>query len=54
MVLFPDDWKFVSVTPLFKHGERSDIDNYRPISVISIIGKVFKELSIINSFAYLS
>ena len=34
MVLFPDDWKSASITPLFKHGERSDTDNYRPISVI--------------------
>ena len=39
--IFPDDWKSAMVSPLFKHGERSDIANYRPISDISKIGKVF-------------
>ena len=27
--IFPEDWKYSRVSPLFKHGERSDIDNYR-------------------------
>ena len=30
------------MTPLFKQGERSDVNNYRPISVTSVIAKVFK------------
>ena len=29
------------VIPLFKHGERSDLNNYRPISVIPVVAKVF-------------
>ena len=52
--IFPDDWKSARVTPLFKHCERSDIDNYRPISVISIIGKVFERIIYNQLFAYLS
>ena len=39
---FPDDWRFAKVTPLFKQGEPSDLNNYRPISVISVIAKVFE------------
>ena len=35
--VFPDDWKLARVTPIFKQGDRSDKDNYRPISVISAI-----------------
>ncbi len=35
--IFPDDWKCARVTPLFKQGERSDLNNYRPISVIPVI-----------------
>ena len=34
--IFPDDWKCARVTPLFKQGEASDLNNYRPISVISV------------------
>ena len=40
--IFPDDWKCARVTPLFKEGEPSDLNNYQPISVISVIAKVFK------------
>ena len=52
--IFPDDWKSATVTPLFKHGERSDIDNYHPVSVVSIIGKVFERIIYNQLFAYLS
>ena len=42
--LFPDDWKCTRVTPLFKQGERTDVNNYRPICVISLIAKVFERI----------
>ena len=35
--IFPDDWKCARVTPLFKQGEASDLNNFRPISFISVI-----------------
>ena len=41
LAYFPDDWKCARVTPLFKQGESSDLNNYRPISVISVVAKVF-------------
>ena len=40
--IFPSDWKCARVTPLFKQGEASDLNNYRPISVISVLAKVFE------------
>ena len=42
--LFPDDWNCARVTPLFKQGERTDVNNYQPISVISIIAKEFERI----------
>ena len=40
--IFPDDWKCVRVTPLFKKGDRDDLNNYSPISVISFVAKAFE------------
>ena len=47
--IFPDDWKCAKVTPLFKQGDRDDLNNYRPISVISVLWpRSLKESSMIN------
>ncbi|XP_071943713.1 uncharacterized protein [Antedon mediterranea] len=40
----PKDWKLANVTPIFKSGNRNDVNNYRPISLCSIIGKVFERI----------
>ena len=41
--ILPKDWKAASVTPIFKgKGEMSDKSNYRPISLISHISKLFE------------
>ena len=39
---FPSDWKNANVTPVFKKDSPSDCKNYRPISLISILGKVME------------
>uniref|UniRef100_T2M7Y8 Man(5)GlcNAc(2)-PP-dolichol translocation protein RFT1 n=1 Tax=Hydra vulgaris TaxID=6087 RepID=T2M7Y8_HYDVU len=42
---FPACWKMASVVPIFKNsGENSDPSNYRPISLLSVISKVFEFL----------
>ena len=51
---FPDDWKLAKVTPIFKQGDRSDMNNYHPISVISAIAKVFERLVYNQLSSYLS
>ena len=37
---FPTKWKMARVTPLFKDGAQDCRDNFRPISVLSILSKV--------------
>ena len=44
--IFPDDWKCAAkVTHLFKQGSSRDMSNYRPISVISVVAKVFERIT---------
>ena len=42
--IFPDEWKFSKVILLFKQGQRSDLNNYHPISVIPVVAKVFERI----------
>ena len=42
---FPDCWKVSSVVPVFKNvGERSTAKNYQPVSLLSVVSKVFEKL----------
>ncbi len=40
----PSAWKRATVTPLHKGGDPHDISNYRPISIINSIAKIFEKL----------
>ena len=37
----PSDWKNAVIVPLYKKGSRLDCTNYRGISLMSVVGKVF-------------
>jgi len=37
--IVPDDWKTANVTPIFKKGNCQRVDNYRPVSLTSLIAK---------------
>jgi hypothetical protein len=41
---FPTSEKSAKITPLFKSGNRTNIDNYRPISVLNILSKVIERI----------
>ena len=38
----PPDWKLASVVPVFKKGDENSVENYRPISLTSLVMKVFE------------
>ena len=39
---FPSEWKEVNVTPVPKSGDRHEVNDYRPVSVIPVLAKVFE------------
>ena len=41
---FPSNLKLADVTPIFKKGDRLDKSNYRPVSILSSLSKIFERL----------
>ena len=42
--MFPDSWKIATVVPLFKNGKKWENSNFRPVSLLSIPGKILKKI----------
>ena len=41
---YPDNLKIAKVIPIFKSGAPTSVNNYRPISILSTINKIFEKL----------
>ena len=41
--IFIDDWKNARVCPVYKDNDHRDMGNYRPVSILPIISKVFEK-----------
>ena len=52
--VYPRKWKFARVMPLFKKGDKTDPSNYRPISLISCVGKVMERVIFKHIYNYLN
>ena len=42
--IFPDNCKVAKIIPVFKSGSKLEINNYRPISILSSLTKIFEKL----------
>ncbi|XP_052561953.1 uncharacterized protein LOC120430056 [Culex pipiens pallens] len=42
--IFPDIWKLASISPIHKSGNVSEVENYRPISILSCLAKVLEKV----------
>ena len=51
---FPSKLEIAKISPLFKDGEQSDKNNYRPISVIPTVAPVFERLIYEQLYTYLN
>ena len=49
---FPDDLRMANVTPAFKGGDRDDLGNHRPISVLPTVARIFEKLVYDQMYAY--
>lgn len=51
--VFPDLWKLSFISPIHKSGTKSDVANYRPVSIICAGAKVFEKLVYQFIFAFI-
>ena len=42
--IFPDSLKIAKLTPIFKFGDKDNVGNYCPISIIPILSKVLEKI----------
>ena len=50
---FPNNWKSAKVVALFKAGDQSDCNNYRPISILPTVSKIIERAVHSQFYAYL-
>ena len=50
---FPVSWKIARVTPIYEEGEKLERSNYRPISVLPVLSRLFEKLIYDQLYQYL-
>lgn len=51
---YPDCLKIAKVVPIFKSGETSDCNNYRPISTLSVFNKILEKMLVTRILNFLN
>ena len=50
--MFPDIWKRSNICPIHKKGDKQIINNYRPVSLLPICGKIFERIIFNSLYEY--
>ena len=50
--IFPASLKIAKIEPIYKSGDKSDVSNYRPISILSPISKILEKLIHVRSINF--
>ena len=52
--VFPSEWEEGNIGPISKKGDKQNIKNYRPVSLLPIYDKIFERLIFNEMFIYFS
>ena len=50
--VFPYEWKKGNIVPCYKKGDKQNLGNYRPVSLLHIYGKFFERLIFNGMFSF--
>ena len=50
--IFPDMRKKALISPVFKKGKKADLENYRPVSYLTLPSKIFERIVFIRLYDY--
>ena len=51
--IYPDIWKPANIIPIFKKGDKSQPSNYRPVALLSCVGKLQERTVFKNVYNFL-
>ena len=51
--IFPDNWKKSNICLIQKKGDKQTVNNYRPVSLLPMCGKIFERLIFHSLYQFL-
>jgi len=51
--IFPTRLKYAVIKPIFKNGNRNDMSNYRPITLLPSLSKLFENVLNVRMYQHL-
>ena len=50
----PKDWKCANIVPVFKKGNKEEVINYRPISLLSLVSKIAERCVFAHFYSFIA
>ena len=50
---YPDTWKKSNIVLVHKKGDKQNVNSYKPVSLLPILGKIFEKILFNSTFEYL-